>query len=130
MHPTAPIPETKVAPNISTPVMEYTFDTTRAIASLLFTQSRKRYPDVNLIFSHGGGVLPFLAQRLALQTRRPFHGGLDPDESYAELQGYYYDLAVTWSEPQLAALNAFVRPDKLLIGSDCEIYNLSIPDTY
>ena len=119
VHPTTPTPETKLA-GVSAPVIEYTFDTTRTITSLLFTGTRKRFPDMKMIFSHGGGVLPFMAHRLGLQSTIPFHGGRSYDESLNELKGYYYDLAVSGSAPQLAALNALVGPEKLLAGSDCK----------
>ncbi|RVX69749.1 hypothetical protein B0A52_06394 [Exophiala mesophila] len=117
VHPTNP-PTSPPLQNMSLPVIEYTFDTTRAIANLLFTGTRKRYPDIKFIFSHGGGALPFLADRLGIQSTLPFHGGRDLDESLAELKGYYYDTAVVLGEPQFAALKALVGADKLLTGSD------------
>ncbi|KAK4896560.1 hypothetical protein LTR27_005478 [Elasticomyces elasticus] len=117
VHPAGP-PEAPSFPLMSLPVIEYTFDTTRAIGNLLFTQTRKRYPNIRMIFSHGGGALPFLAQRLALQSTLPFQGGRDYNESYAELQGYHYDTAVNIGAPQFAALKAFVGADKMLTGSD------------
>lgn len=120
VHPTAP-PQSPTFPNMSLPVIEYTFDTTRAIANMLFTRARSRFPDVKIIFSHGGGALPFLADRLALQTTLPFQGGRDLAESYKELQGYYYDTAVTVGRPQFAALKEFVGADRLLTGSDCQL---------
>lgn len=119
VHPTNP-PTSPPLQNMSLPVIEYTFDTTRAIGNLLFTGSRKRYPDIKMIFSHGGGALPFLADRLAIQSTLPFHGGRDLNESLTELKGYYYDTAVVLGEPQFAALKALVGPDKLLTGSDCK----------
>lgn len=117
VHPVAPEPEVKLK-GISTPAIEYTFDTTRTISNLLFTGSRKRYPNINLIFSHGGGTLPYLASRIVGQATLSFQGGRNPDESVAELKGYYFDLAASTSAPQLAALNAFIGPSQLVIGSD------------
>jgi predicted TIM-barrel fold metal-dependent hydrolase len=66
IHPThceAP-PET----NLGTPpfVVEYVFDTTRAIVNLVFTGTLKRCPDIRLIVAHGGGAVPFLAQRISM----------------------------------------------------------------
>lgn len=119
VHPTNP-PTAPALPGMSLPVIEYTFDTTRAIANLLFTQARKRFPNAKLIFSHGGGALPFLADRLAIQTTLPFQGGRDYNESLNELKGYYYDTAVVLGNPQFAALKELVGADKLLTGSDCE----------
>lgn len=120
VHPVAPIPEPKITDTIASPILEYPVDSTRAVASLLFTQWRKRFPDVTMIFSHGGGVLPFLAHRLAFQTTEPFHGGWDYNESFAVLKSFYYDLAGTTGEAQLAALMSFVGPDRLLFATDCK----------
>ncbi|KAK1807651.1 hypothetical protein LTR12_018000 [Friedmanniomyces endolithicus] len=117
VHPVGP-PEAPLLPDMSLPVIEYIFDRTRAIGNLLFTQTRKRYTDIKFIFSHGGGALPFLADRLALQSTLPFQGGRNFNESLAEMQGYYYDTAVTIGAPQFAALKAFVGSGKMLTGSD------------
>lgn len=119
VHPTNP-PDAPRLPGMSLPVIEYTFDTTRAIANLLWVQARKKFPNIKLIFSHGGGALPFLADRLGIQTTLPFHGGRNFDESMAELKSYYYDTAVVFGSPQIAALKEFVGADKLVTGSDCK----------
>ncbi|EXJ67883.1 uncharacterized protein A1O5_09230 [Cladophialophora psammophila CBS 110553] len=118
VHPTAPIPEVKLGANISSPVIEYPMDTTRAITNCLFRKFVQRFPNVKMIWSHGGGVLPFLADRLALQTTFPWQGGRKYEDSYRDLQSFYFDTAVTWSKPQLAALKAFVSADRLLTGTD------------
>lgn len=120
VHPVAPIPEPQILDTISSPVIEYTFDTTRTIASILFTNWRKRFPDVKMIFSHGGGVLPYLASRLALQTTYEFQGGWDYDESLEVLKTFYFDLAVSTSAPQIAALTSLVGTERLLFATDCK----------
>ena len=119
VHPTAPVPEVKLAKNISSPVIEYTMDTTRAITNCLFHQFSQNFPNVKMVWSHGGGVLPFLAYRLALQTTLPWQGGRRFEDSYRDLQSFYFDTAVAYSEPQLAALKGFVSADHLLTGTDC-----------
>ena len=119
VHPTAPTPEVKL-PNLCTPAIEYCFDTTRAIASMLLSGARKKYPKMNLIFGHGGGTIPFLAGRITGQASLSFQGGMNPAESMGEMKGYYFDLAAAHSPPQLAALNTWVGSSQLLIGSDSE----------
>jgi predicted TIM-barrel fold metal-dependent hydrolase len=47
-------------------VVEYVFDTTRAIVNLIFAGTLKRCPDIRLIVAHGGGTVPFLAQRISM----------------------------------------------------------------
>lgn len=128
VHPTSP-PSSPTLTNVSLPVIEYPFDTTRAITNLLWVQARKKFPNIKLIFSHGGGALPFLADRLGIQTTLPFQGGRDFNESLAELKSYYYDTAVVFGNPQIAALKEFVGADKLVTGSDCEFLTFSSPQS-
>jgi 6-methylsalicylate decarboxylase len=122
VHPVAPEPEVKLK-GVCSPAIEYPFDTTRAIANLSFTGSRKRYPNIKFIFSHGGGTLPFLADRIVGQASLPFQGGRNPAEVIRELKGYYFDLAGVTSAPQLAALDAFVGSSQLVSGSDGTLFH-------
>ncbi len=46
--------------------VEYVFDTTRAIVNLIYTGTLKRCPDIRFIVAHGGGTVPFLAERIAM----------------------------------------------------------------
>src|SRR5215510_4279695 len=53
--------EAPPATNLGAPpfVVEYVFDTTRAVVNLVFNGTLKRYPDIRLIVAHGGGTVPF-----------------------------------------------------------------------
>ena len=98
--------------------MEYTFDTTRAIVNMVLNDTVTKFPDIKFIFSHGGGTLPFLADRLSGILTSPQQGGKDRATTQAALKSLYFDLATACSPPQLAALNSFVDPSHLLIGTD------------
>ena len=63
VHPAEP-PESRLV-GLPPASLEFPFDTTRAIASLLFTGSFARTRGIHYIFSHAGGALPALAERLA-----------------------------------------------------------------
>jgi predicted TIM-barrel fold metal-dependent hydrolase len=120
VHPTNP----SVSPplySMSLPVIEYPFDTTRAIGNFLFRQARKKFPDVNIIWSHGGGAMGSLGDRLAIQSTLPIHGSRNLNESLAELKSFYYDTAVQLSNAQFAGIKEFVGADRILTGSDCEL---------
>ena len=68
-----------------------------------------RLPDVKFIFSHGGGLLPVIAARLA---------GNSP-EKIAALRKFYFDTAQTTVNPGAwAALMAFADPSHIFFGSD------------
>lgn len=102
------------------PLIEFPFDTTRVISNLFFTGARDRFQNINLIFSHGGGVLPFLAERILITAVQPWFGGFDAADILRQFKGYFFDTASAVSKPQLAALDEFVGPGRLLTGTDCE----------
>ncbi|KAJ5983214.1 Amidohydrolase 2 [Penicillium waksmanii] len=118
VHPASPAC-TSVGLGHPMPMIEYPFDTVRAIENLLLTGQRARYPDLNIIFSHGGGAIPYLATRIAGVATLPYEGGIEFPETLAQLAGYYFDLASATSAIQLAALKSFIGAKKLVTGIDC-----------
>jgi predicted TIM-barrel fold metal-dependent hydrolase len=118
-HPEAPLCCRGILPGIHESVLEYGFDTTRAIARILFSGTAMRYPRIRWIFSHGGGTAPFLAERL---VRAP---GLNksfaqyvPNGVMAELQRFYYDVAQVAHPLALSALTRLVPISQILWGTD------------
>jgi len=73
-----------------------------------------------MVFCHGGGVLPYLADRVATLSAIPRFGGFDREEAETQFRSYHFDLASATSVSQLAALKEFVGVDKLLVGTDCK----------
>ena len=74
-------------------VVEYVFDTTRAIVNLIFTGTLTRYPDIRVIVAHGGGTVPFLAQRISMlegHRKAPEVADVIP-----QLRALYYEIAST-----------------------------------
>jgi predicted TIM-barrel fold metal-dependent hydrolase len=97
-------------------VVEYVFDTTRAIVNLVFTGTLERCPDIRFIVAHGGGTVPVLAQRIAtLEGHRAAKGvtGVIP-----ALQSLYYETASTTAPYALRCLQELVAPTQILWGSD------------
>jgi hypothetical protein len=74
-----------------------------------------------MIFSHGGGAIPYLATRIAGVATLPYGGGIAFPESLAQLAGYYFDLASATSAIQLAALKSFIGAKRLVTGIDCRL---------
>ncbi len=100
--------------------IEYPFDTTRAIVSLLVNGAFRKYPDITFVFSHGGGALPMLAQRIeALSRHSKARDDIAPGGDVMNVFGrLYFETANATSAPALAALRAFTGADRLMFGSD------------
>ena len=102
VHPTFP----PHAPPLPHPIWlyEFTFDTTRAIVSLIYSGTLERCPNVKLQFAHLGGTAPFLAHRLAsLAAREPQLAELAPAGALTYLRRLYYDTGLSNNMPALAA---------------------------
>lgn len=101
---------------------EYTFDSVRAMENLLFTGQRQSYGDINIIFPHGGGAMPFVAARIAGQAGVVSNGSIGAEDTLAQFRGYFFDTASATSAPQLWALREFYGGDvsRIVLGTDCE----------
>jgi predicted TIM-barrel fold metal-dependent hydrolase len=104
-------------PNVPDTTMEFLFDTTRTIESLLVNGTFSKFPDVHFIFSHGGGAMPVLANRM----NRSFPKALAaqaPNGVLYELKRQYYDTASASNPTSLNALLSVVPGSQVLFGSD------------
>jgi predicted TIM-barrel fold metal-dependent hydrolase len=116
-HPTAAACCTCL-PGIPAATLEFPFDTTRAITSLLFGGTLARCRDIRFIFSHAGGTVPFLAERIARLAGRPEFKAMVPDGVVAELRRLHYDTALSANQFAFKSLLELVTIDKILFGSD------------
>jgi predicted TIM-barrel fold metal-dependent hydrolase len=98
--------------------LEFPFDTTRTIASLLFSGTFSRFRDIKFIFSHAGGTIPFVADRIARLERRPDYARHVPDGVIAELQRLYYDTALSANRRAMDTLLSLVSIQQVVFGSD------------
>jgi predicted TIM-barrel fold metal-dependent hydrolase len=92
--------------------VEFVFDTTRTIVSLLSSGTVTRCPDIRLIFSHGGGTVPYITSRLN-QVAQQLPNGL-----IYELQKFYYDTAQAFNPYTLPSFRKLVPPSHILFGTD------------
>ncbi len=118
VHPTSPRCAEAVTVGRPRPMLEFIFDTTRAASDLVFAGVLTRYPNIRWIFTHGGGALPLLADRIEL-FRRLFMGG-DPDEPSApeQIRRLWFDMAGTPFPNQIPALVRAFGYERVLYGSD------------
>jgi predicted TIM-barrel fold metal-dependent hydrolase len=107
-----------IVPDVHVSTLEYAFDTTRTIASLVYSGASQKYPDVRLIFSHAGGTMPFLIQRFIQQVGRPGIKQRLPKGVMPELKRFYYDTAQAPNRAAMAALKEVVSASQIVFGTD------------
>jgi predicted TIM-barrel fold metal-dependent hydrolase len=118
-HPTSASCCSALLPDVPPPVVEYMFDTTRAITSLLFSGSFAKYRNINFIFTHAGGATAPVVQRLVrLSTIDKKVAARLPDGPLAELKRLYFDTATSTGPENLGAILDLVGTDKILFGTD------------
>jgi predicted TIM-barrel fold metal-dependent hydrolase len=118
VHPTSPAGAETVSVGRPRPMLEFIFDSTRAVSDLVLGGTLARFPGIRWIFTHGGGTLPLLADRMEL-FRTAFGGGSPDDptvqEQVAEL---WFDIAGTPFPHQVPALQRAFGTERILYGSD------------
>jgi len=118
-HPLAPQCCGQLQTSVSTATIEFAVDTTRTMASLLFTGSAARYPDIRWIFSHSGGVTPFLLSRFTREADTIKDGAQKmPRGILYELGKFYYDTAQGNHAGALSALLKVAPVSQVLYGTD------------
>jgi 6-methylsalicylate decarboxylase len=117
-HPVVPVCCTHLVKGVSPGSIEFATDTTRTIASLLFSGGTAfSCPDIRFIWSHSGGTLPFLIGRLVREQMVKKDPRM-PDGPVPIVQKYYYEIAQGNLPGQFAALLKLVPVSQLLFGSD------------
>jgi predicted TIM-barrel fold metal-dependent hydrolase len=105
-------------PNVPPAVVEFVFDTTRTIVSLLYSGTFARCPDIKFIFPQDGGTMPMVSERIAKSLASTRGAAKLPDDPMLELQRLYFDIATSTSAPALRSLLAFTKPDHIMFGTD------------
>jgi predicted TIM-barrel fold metal-dependent hydrolase len=115
--------------NMAAFVMEFPFDTTRAVAGLLFSNVIERFPNIRFILAHAGGALPFLSWRISLsplidkryeQTSRRL--------ILNQLHRCYFELAQASGSQVLSCLAEITSPDHVLFGVDWPYCNEQVAE--
>jgi predicted TIM-barrel fold metal-dependent hydrolase len=116
IHPTSPVCWEHTSFGRPRPMLEFLFDTTRAVVNLVLNGTVARYPDLRIIVPHAGATLPVVADRVAA-----FALMLDVDPTIdvlRDLGNLHFDLAGTPIPRQLNALLGLTTLDHLHYGSD------------
>jgi 6-methylsalicylate decarboxylase len=120
VHPTPPSGFDPRLLGYPAPSVEFMFESTRMVMSLVGSGTLRRCPNVRIIVPHGGGTVPYLANRIARHIAR--FTGIEPpisqEAAFAALATLYYDLTSATHPTALDGLLRITTPDHLLFGSD------------
>ncbi len=102
-------------------LLEFPYDTGRAVVSLLMSGCFANYPNIRWIFCHAGDVVPALSGRMnnvfselpPQQLAQFAPKGMD-----YELQRQFYDTADGAYAPSMAALKSYIPNSQILFGTD------------
>jgi 6-methylsalicylate decarboxylase len=118
VHPAAP-PYTPPLPQHPIWLYEFTFDTTRAVANLIYSGTLERCRAVRLQIAHLGGTAPFLAHRIAsLAAREPERASLAPAGALAYLSRLYYDTGLSNHMLAVETTRAVAPLGQIVFGTD------------
>jgi predicted TIM-barrel fold metal-dependent hydrolase len=102
------------------------YETTLAMARLVFSGVLERYPKIKFITHHCGGMIPHFEQRIAVRkmygsedrSTRPEHVERLSGTPLDYFRKFYTDTAISGSTPALMCAHAFFGADHLLFGAD------------
>ena len=116
IHPTSPPCWEHTSLGRPRPMVEFLFDTTRAVIDLVLSGTVARHPGIDVIVPHGGATLPMVADRVGVFSLLLDVG---PEvDVLRDLGRLHYDLAGYPLPRQLDALLTMVSPEHLHYGSD------------
>ena len=120
-HPNEPACCRNLTTGVPSVIIEYGTDTTRTIASLIFSGTSMRCKDINFIFSHGGGTISALTERFTVQAvSMPGmkERGMTGESVLGEIRRFYYDTAQASNPVAMASLTTMIDRSQIVFGSD------------
>jgi predicted TIM-barrel fold metal-dependent hydrolase len=116
IHPTSPPCWEHTSFGRPRPMLEFFFDTTRAVVDLLLNGTVATHPGIEFIIPHAGATLPMVADRISVFSLLL---GVDPSvDVLRDLGRLHFDLAGFPIPRQLDALLTLTTLDHLHYGSD------------
>jgi aminocarboxymuconate-semialdehyde decarboxylase len=117
IHPAQPAPLPRTRQYGLNQIVQYTYDTTATVGSLIFSGVLDRFPDLTLILSHGGGYFPYQAGRFDRVYRDLKEPTAPAQAPSAYLRRFFYD-TILHHPVALRYLRDLVGGDRLLLGTD------------
>ena len=118
VHPSVPDCCLNLMPRIADAVIEFGTDTTRAITSMVFNGTSRRFPDIRVIWSHAGGTMPYLIERFTRMAESKLYAKTLPEGFLPEAQRFYYDTAQVANRTTLNCAREVVPDSHFVFGSD------------
>jgi predicted TIM-barrel fold metal-dependent hydrolase len=115
LHPTVPAINSTLKLDLPPFLIEFVFDTTRAVTNLLYSGTLERCPDIRIIVAHAGGTVPYLAYRISMG--QIMLSGV-PQGALTYLKQLHYDTALSVNPPALRSLQELVDTSHIHFGSD------------
>jgi aminocarboxymuconate-semialdehyde decarboxylase len=117
LHPTQPVPATRTRQHGMQQVIQYIYDTTATVGSLIFSGVLDRFPELTLILSHGGGFFPYQIGRFDRIYRNLEAPTVPSQAPSAYRRRFFYD-TILHDAAALRYLRDRVGSDRLLLGTD------------
>ncbi|MFJ8148685.1 amidohydrolase family protein [Streptomyces sp. NPDC096048] len=115
LHPASPLCWETTSMRLPRPMLEFPFETTRAVTGLILNGVLDRYPAIRFIVPHAGATLPALADRISAFSIAVSDS---PVDVLGHLRRLHYDLAGFALPRLLPALLTLTDADHLFYGSD------------
>lgn len=126
IHPISPVCLEQCGMGYQPAMLEFPFDTARTVTSLILSGTLERCRDLRLIIPHNGGVLPFLARRIALFGDQAQFQQRAPQGVLSYLRRIYYDTAMSTTRHSLSSLLELVPVAQIVYGSDWPFMSESV----
>jgi 6-methylsalicylate decarboxylase len=119
VHPTTSPDPTAHKLGLPDSLIDFTADTTRAVAQMHYRNRFARTPNVKYFFAHAGGTIPYLAGRFRIiDEMKVIPGGEARGTAADTFRRLNWDTALAWRDPVLEMLRTTVGLDQVLFGTD------------
>jgi 6-methylsalicylate decarboxylase len=108
-------------------MMEYVFDTTRAVVNLVFSGALERFPRIRFILPHAGGLIPYFSWRLSVSPMIDARlKQVSREHIFGLLRRFWYDNALSPGAQTWGSLSEVASPDQIVFGSDWPFANVRV----
>ncbi|MHA1926035.1 MAG: amidohydrolase family protein, partial [Candidatus Thorarchaeota archaeon] len=131
VHPDDPPFADMRKPDVPVPFIEWPFDTTRAVANMVYSGVLDKCPNIRFILSHGGGAVPYMAWRISILEYRQrdkvkkLRSLYDlilrkqgPSTGMKLLKNMYYDTTAVTAQSSLTTLKEMLDLSHIVLGTD------------